>query len=57
MCLCLVYYGIVRDECKIFVSFFSGYTLNIYVEMFHSEKQFDELEIFDGKYIYTNIYR
>lgn len=27
----------------------SGYTINIYVEMFHSEKQFDELEIFDGK--------
>ncbi|MEQ2236857.1 hypothetical protein ILYODFUR_016899, partial [Ilyodon furcidens] len=24
------------------------YTINIYVEMFHSEKQFDELEIFDG---------
>ncbi len=27
---------------------FPGYTINIYVEMFHSEKQFDELEIFDG---------
>lgn len=26
----------------------TGYTINIYVEMFHSEKQFDELEIFDG---------
>lgn len=27
----------------------TGYIINIYVEMFHSEKQFDELEIFDGK--------
>lgn len=27
---------------------FTGYTINIYVELFHSEKQFDELEIFDG---------
>lgn len=26
----------------------TGYTINIYVELFHSEKQFDELEIFDG---------
>lgn len=30
------------------LSCFIGYTINIYVEMFHSEKQFDELEIFDG---------
>lgn len=30
------------------LSCFPGYTINIYVEMFHSEKQFDELEIFDG---------
>lgn len=30
------------------MSCFPGYTINIYVEMFHSEKQFDELEIFDG---------
>ena len=29
-------------------SFVLGFTINIYVEIFHSEKQFDELEIFDG---------
>ena len=32
----------------VILSCFPGYTINIYVEMFHSEKQFDELEIFDG---------
>lgn len=26
-----------------------GYNISIFVEMFQSEKQFDELEVFDGK--------
>lgn len=46
-------------HCKYFWSRFPGYTINIYVEMFHSEKQFDELEIFDGTnsfpYFYIHI--
>lgn len=40
----------------VFFSYSPGYTINIFVEMFHSEKQFDELEIFDGTqslYFYT----
>lgn len=26
-----------------------GYTISFFVDMFQSEKQFDELEVFDGK--------
>ena len=37
-----------QDMVYMILSCFPGYTINIYVEMFHSEKQFDELEIFDG---------
>uniref|UniRef100_A0A8C4F2R8 CUB and sushi domain-containing protein 1 n=1 Tax=Dicentrarchus labrax TaxID=13489 RepID=A0A8C4F2R8_DICLA len=36
------------QTCSWLLHMVSGYTINIYVEMFHSEKQFDELEIFDG---------
>lgn len=36
-------------------SHLTGYTINIYVEMFHSEKQFDELEIFDGKHGFLSV--
>lgn len=42
-----VHLHVVVNDCVLFF-FPSGYTINIYVEMFHSEKQFDELEIFDG---------
>lgn len=40
--------------CQLTLSCFPGYIINIYVEMFHSEKQFDELEIFDGTHTYTH---
>ncbi|KAI4829824.1 hypothetical protein KUCAC02_001489, partial [Chaenocephalus aceratus] len=36
------------QTCSWLLHMVPGYTINIYVEMFHSEKQFDELEIFDG---------
>uniref|UniRef100_A0A3B5LXI6 Uncharacterized protein n=1 Tax=Xiphophorus couchianus TaxID=32473 RepID=A0A3B5LXI6_9TELE len=36
------------QTCSWLLRMIPGYTINIYVEMFHSEKQFDELEIFDG---------
>uniref|UniRef100_A0A8D3D8R2 CUB and Sushi multiple domains 1 n=1 Tax=Scophthalmus maximus TaxID=52904 RepID=A0A8D3D8R2_SCOMX len=36
------------QTCSWLLQMVPGYTINIYVEMFHSEKQFDELEIFDG---------
>ncbi|XP_077568652.1 CUB and sushi domain-containing protein 1-like isoform X2 [Stigmatopora nigra] len=36
------------QTCSWLLRVFTGYIINIYVEMFHSEKQFDELEIFDG---------
>ncbi|XP_068184525.1 CUB and sushi domain-containing protein 1a [Antennarius striatus] len=36
------------QTCSWLLHMIPGYTINIYVEMFHSEKQFDELEIFDG---------
>uniref|UniRef100_A0AAQ4S5S2 CUB and Sushi multiple domains 1 n=1 Tax=Gasterosteus aculeatus aculeatus TaxID=481459 RepID=A0AAQ4S5S2_GASAC len=36
------------QTCSWLLHILPGYTINIYVEMFHSEKQFDELEIFDG---------
>uniref|UniRef100_A0AAQ5ZUN7 CUB and Sushi multiple domains 1 n=1 Tax=Amphiprion ocellaris TaxID=80972 RepID=A0AAQ5ZUN7_AMPOC len=36
------------QTCSWLLRMVPGYTINIYVEMFHSEKQFDELEIFDG---------
>uniref|UniRef100_A0A3Q2ECB7 CUB and Sushi multiple domains 1 n=1 Tax=Cyprinodon variegatus TaxID=28743 RepID=A0A3Q2ECB7_CYPVA len=36
------------QTCSWLLRMLPGYTINIYVEMFHSEKQFDELEIFDG---------
>lgn len=29
-----------------------AYTISIFVEMFQSEKQFDELEIFDGNFLF-----
>lgn len=43
--VCLGFYNVV-PYCVVV----TGYIINIYVEMFHSEKQFDELEIFDGKH-------
>lgn len=55
MCLCICYtlcvacYSTFALGSKWLLPPPSGYTINIYVEMFHSEKQFDELEIFDGK--------
>ncbi|KAF7212586.1 CUB and sushi domain-containing protein 1 isoform X2 [Nothobranchius furzeri] len=36
------------QTCSWLLRMIPGYTISIYVEMFHSEKQFDELEIFDG---------
>uniref|UniRef100_A0A3Q3NCL8 CUB and Sushi multiple domains 1 n=1 Tax=Mastacembelus armatus TaxID=205130 RepID=A0A3Q3NCL8_9TELE len=36
------------QTCSWLLRMVPGYTINIYVEMFQSEKQFDELEIFDG---------
>ncbi|XP_047218456.1 CUB and sushi domain-containing protein 1-like [Girardinichthys multiradiatus] len=36
------------QTCSWLLQMIPGYTINIYVDMFHSEKQFDELEIFDG---------
>ncbi|KAM7406247.1 hypothetical protein PAMP_000635 [Pampus punctatissimus] len=36
------------QTCSWLLHMVPGYIINIYVEMFHSEKQFDELEIFDG---------
>ncbi|CAG05694.1 unnamed protein product [Tetraodon nigroviridis] len=36
------------QTCSWLLHMIPGYTINIYVELFHSEKQFDELEIFDG---------
>ncbi|XP_070827197.1 CUB and sushi domain-containing protein 1a isoform X2 [Chaetodon trifascialis] len=36
------------QTCSWLLHMIPGYTISIYVEMFHSEKQFDELEIFDG---------
>uniref|UniRef100_A0A8C8DH19 CUB and Sushi multiple domains 1 n=1 Tax=Oryzias sinensis TaxID=183150 RepID=A0A8C8DH19_9TELE len=36
------------QTCSWLLRMIPGYTINIYVEMFQSEKQFDELEIFDG---------
>uniref|UniRef100_A0A8C5B874 CUB and Sushi multiple domains 1 n=1 Tax=Gadus morhua TaxID=8049 RepID=A0A8C5B874_GADMO len=36
------------QTCSWLLRMLPGYTINIYVEIFHSEKQFDELEIFDG---------
>ncbi|CAG5854549.1 unnamed protein product [Menidia menidia] len=36
------------QTCSWLLRMIQGYTINIYVELFHSEKQFDELEIFDG---------
>nr|XP_043886771.1 CUB and sushi domain-containing protein 1-like [Solea senegalensis] len=36
------------QTCSWLLRMVAGFTINIYVEMFHSEKQFDELEIFDG---------
>uniref|UniRef100_A0A3Q3JM08 CUB and Sushi multiple domains 1 n=1 Tax=Monopterus albus TaxID=43700 RepID=A0A3Q3JM08_MONAL len=36
------------QTCSWLLRMLPGYTISIYVEMFHSEKQFDELEIFDG---------
>nr|XP_057944796.1 CUB and sushi domain-containing protein 1-like isoform X2 [Doryrhamphus excisus] len=36
------------QTCSWLLRMLPGYVINIYVEMFHSEKQFDELEIFDG---------
>ncbi|XP_054625925.1 CUB and sushi domain-containing protein 1-like isoform X1 [Dunckerocampus dactyliophorus] len=36
------------QTCSWLLRMLPGYIINIYVEMFHSEKQFDELEIFDG---------
>uniref|UniRef100_A0A672FLN5 CUB and Sushi multiple domains 1 n=1 Tax=Salarias fasciatus TaxID=181472 RepID=A0A672FLN5_SALFA len=36
------------QTCSWLLRMVQGYIINIYVEMFHSEKQFDELEIFDG---------
>uniref|UniRef100_A0AAV2LT87 CUB and Sushi multiple domains 1 n=1 Tax=Knipowitschia caucasica TaxID=637954 RepID=A0AAV2LT87_KNICA len=36
------------QTCSWLLRMAPAYTINIYVEMFHSEKQFDELEIFDG---------
>uniref|UniRef100_A0A8C5D222 CUB and Sushi multiple domains 1 n=1 Tax=Gouania willdenowi TaxID=441366 RepID=A0A8C5D222_GOUWI len=36
------------QTCSWLLRMVPGYTINIYVDLFHSEKQFDELEIFDG---------
>ncbi|CAL8403736.1 unnamed protein product, partial [Boreogadus saida] len=36
------------QTCSWLLRMLPGYTINIYVDIFHSEKQFDELEIFDG---------
>ncbi|MBN3309505.1 CSMD1 protein, partial [Amia calva] len=36
------------QTCSWTIKVLTGYTISIYVEMFQSEKQFDELEIFDG---------
>ncbi|XP_046885306.1 CUB and sushi domain-containing protein 1-like [Hypomesus transpacificus] len=36
------------QTCSWLLRVLPSYTIHIYVEMFHSEKQFDELEIFDG---------
>ncbi|XP_037549410.1 CUB and sushi domain-containing protein 1 [Nematolebias whitei] len=36
------------QTCSWLLHMIQDYTINIYVELFHSEKQFDELEIFDG---------
>lgn len=37
------------QTCSWIIKVQPPYTISIYVEMFQSEKQFDELEIFDGK--------
>ncbi|KAM6977905.1 CUB and sushi domain-containing protein 1-like [Aplochiton taeniatus] len=36
------------QTCSWLLRVLPSYTISIFVEMFHSEKQFDELEIFDG---------
>ncbi|MBN3320802.1 CSMD1 protein, partial [Atractosteus spatula] len=36
------------QTCSWTIKVQTGYTISIYIEMFQSEKQFDELEIFDG---------
>lgn len=40
------------QTCSWIIKVTPSFTISIYVEMFQSEKQFDELEIFDGK-LYT----
>lgn len=37
------------QTCSWIIKVLPTYTISIYVELFQSEKQFDELEIFDGK--------
>uniref|UniRef100_A0A8D3E4V9 CUB and Sushi multiple domains 1 n=1 Tax=Scophthalmus maximus TaxID=52904 RepID=A0A8D3E4V9_SCOMX len=44
------------QTCSWLLQMVPGYTINIYVEMFHSEKQFDELEIFDGIQRFSSLF-
>lgn len=37
------------QTCSWTIKVDTGYNISIFVEMFQSEKQFDELEVFDGK--------
>lgn len=53
--LYIVYFRFLDVFVNIFCCF-PGYTINIYVEMFHSEKQFDELEIFDGTQSFSSVW-